>query len=211
MNVLNELKAARFIAILRRVPQSKIVEVAGALARAGIRFAEITFDPSDPDTLRDTARKLALVREAFPEMHSGCGTVLTEAMAETAARAGAEYCLAPNTRKSVIDCCRRHQILVFPGAYTPCEIADAWEMGADAVKIFPVQSGEEKYVTNVMTPLSHIPFLVTGGVNPETIRAMLATGALAVAAGASVVPADAVEACDYDRITELARRHLERI
>ena len=211
MNVLNELKAARFIAILRRVPQSKIVAAAGALVRAGIRFVEITFAPSDPDTLRDTARKLALVREAFPEMHLGCGTVLTEAMAETAAQAGAEYCLAPNTRKSVIDCCRRHRVLVFPGAYTPCEIADAWEMGADAVKIFPVQPGEEKYVTNVMTPLSHIPFLVTGGVNPETIRAMLATGALAVAAGASVVPADAVEASDYDRITELARRHLERI
>ena len=62
-----------------------------------------------------------------------------------------------------------------------------------------------------MSPLSHIPFLVTGGVNPETIHAMLATGAVAVAAGASVVPADAVAADDYGKITELARRHLERI
>ena len=211
MNILNELKTARFIAILRRVPQTKIVRVAEALSRAGIRFIEITFDPSDPDTLQDTARKLKLVREAFPEMHLGSGTVLTEAMAETAAKAGAEYCLAPNTRKSVIDCCHRHRIPVFPGAYTPCEIADAWEMGADAVKIFPVQPGEEKYVTNVMSPLSHIPFLVTGGVNPETIHAMLATGAVAVAAGASVVPADALAADDYDKITESARRHLERI
>ena len=91
MNVLNELKSARFIAILRRVPQTKVVRVSEALSRAGIRFIEITFDPSDPDTLQDTARKLQLVREAFPEMHLGCGTVLTEAMAETAAKAGAEY------------------------------------------------------------------------------------------------------------------------
>jgi len=211
MNVLNDLKAARFIAILRRVPQAKIVKVAEALSRAGVRFLEITFDPSDPDTLRDTARKLQLVREAFPEMRTGCGTVLTEAMAETAAEAGAEFCVAPNTRKSVIDCCHRHRIPAFPGAYTPCEIVDAWEAGADAVKIFPVQPGEEKYVTNVMSPLSHIPFLVTGGVNPETIRAMLATGALAVAAGASVVPADALAAGDYDKITELAHRHMEGI
>ena len=89
MNVLNELKSARFIAILRRVPQTKIVRVAEALSRAGIRFIEITFDPSDPDTLQDTARKLKLVREAFPEMHLGSGTVLTEAMAETATKAGA--------------------------------------------------------------------------------------------------------------------------
>lgn len=211
MNILNELKTVRFIAILRRVPQTKILRAAEALSRAGIRFIEITFDPSDPETLRDTAEKMNQVHQAFPEMHLGCGTVLTDAMAETAAKAGAEYCLAPNTRKSVIDCCHRHQIPVFPGAYTPCEIADAWEMGADAVKIFPVRPGEEKYVTNVMSPLSHIPFLVTGGVNPETIHAMLATGAVAVAAGASVVPPDALAADDYDKITESARRHLERI
>ena len=211
MKLLDELKTARFMAIARRVPQTKIVRVAEALSRAGIRFLEITFDPSDPDTLQDTAQKVLMVREAFPEMHLGCGTVLSEAMAETAVKAGAEFCLAPNTRKSVIDCCRRHHIAVFPGAYTPSEIADAWEMGADAVKIFPVQPGEEKYVTNVMSPLSHIPFLVTGGVNPETIHAMLSTGALAVAAGASVIPADALAADDYGKITGLARKHLERI
>lgn len=211
MNVLDELRKARFIAIARRVPQAKIVKVAEALYNAGIRFMEVTFDPSDPDTLQDTAEKMKLLRQAFPDMHLGCGTVLTEAMAETAAKAGAEYCLAPNTRKSVIDCCRRNNILVFPGAYTPCEIADAYEMGADAVKIFPIQPGEEKYVTNVMSPLSHIPYLVTGGVNPDTIHAMLSTGALAVAAGASLIPADALANDDYDRIAELARKHLERM
>ena len=211
MKLLDELKSARFMVIARRVPQTKIVRVAEALSRAGIRFLEITFDPSDPDTLQDTAKKLHLVRKSFPEMHLGCGTVLSEAMAETAAEAGAEFCLAPNTRKSVIDCCRKHHIAAFPGAYTPCEIADAWEMGADAVKIFPVQPGEEKYVTNVMSPLSHIPFLVTGGVNPETIHAMLSTGALAVAAGASIVSAAVLAADDYGKITELARKHLERI
>ena len=211
MKVLNELKKARFIAIARRVPQSKIVRAAEALSRAGIRFLEITFDPSDPETLRDTAEKMKLVRRAFPELHLGCGTVLSEAMAETAAGSGAEFCAAPNTRKSVIDCCRRNQVAVFPGAYTPSEIADAYELGADAVKIFPIQPGEEKYVKNVMSPLSHIPFLVTGGVNPDTIHAMLSTGALAVAAGASIITAEALASNDYDKIAELARLHLERI
>jgi len=211
MKFLDELKAARFMAIARRVPQSKIVRVAEALSRAGIRFLEITFDPSDPETLRDTAEKMKRVHQAFPEMHLGCGTVLTEAMAETAIGSGAEFCVAPNTRKSVIDCCRRNHVAVFPGAYTPSEIADAYEMGADAVKIFPIQPGEEKYVKNVMSPLSHIPFIVTGGVNPDTIRDMLSTGALAVAAGASVILADALAADDYDKIEALARLHLERM
>ena len=211
MNVLNELKKARFIAIARRVPKQKIVRVAEALSQGGIRFLEITVDPSDPETVRDTAEKMKLVHQAFPEMHLGCGTVLTEAMAEAAADSGAEFCAAPNTRKSVIDCCRRNRVAVFPGAYTPCEIADAYELGADAVKIFPIQPGEEKYVKNVMSPLSHIPFLVTGGVNPDTVHAMLSTGALAVAAGASIITAEALAADDYDKIGQLAHLHLERM
>lgn len=211
MNVLDELKKARFIAIARRVPLAKVVRVAEALSGAGITFMEFTFDPSDPDTVDDTVKKLQLVRQAFPGLHLGCGTVLSAEMAEAAAAAGAEFCLAPNTRKSVIDSCRRNRIAVFPGAYTPSEIADAYEMGADAVKIFPVLPGEERYVKNVMTPLSHIPFIVTGGVNPDTIHAMLSTGAVAVAAGASVMPAELVAADAYDKIAGLARLHLERM
>ncbi len=211
MNVLNELRRARFIAIARRVPRDKVVPCAEALVQAGVTFLEVTFDPSDPETLADTAEKVRLVRSAFPALHTGCGTVLTPEMAEAAADAGAEYCVAPNTKAAVIERAHARGLLAFPGAFTPCEIANAYDLGADAVKIFPVQPGEEAYVRNVMSPLSHIPFLLTGGVNPATIRAMLATGALAVAAGASILRPDLVAAADYGAIAALAKQHLENM
>ena len=87
MRLFDELKKARFIAIARRVPADRIVKCARAVAEAEVTFLEITFDPSDPDTLSDTAAKVAAVREALPNLHLGCGTVLSVEMADAAARA----------------------------------------------------------------------------------------------------------------------------
>jgi len=211
MNAFEELKIARFIAIARRVPLAKIVPCAEAVAKAGVTFLEITFDPSDACTLADTAAKVRAVREALPRMHVGCGTVLNVEMADAAAEAGAEYLVAPNTKQAVIERAHAHGLPMIPGAYTPTEIAAAYDMGADLVKIFPVPPGAESYVRNVMSPLSHIPFIVTGGVNPQTIRAMLDTGAVAVAAGATILRPDLVAAGDYAAMTDLARQHLENM
>ena len=211
MKLFDELKSARFIAIARRVPADRIVKCARAVAEAGGTFLEITFDASDPDTLSDTAAKLTAVRRELPNLHLGCGTVLSVEMADAAARAGAEFLVAPNTNIKVIDRAHEHELPMIPGALTPTEIAAAYEAGADLVKIFPVAPGDEGYVKNVMSPLSHIPFIVTGGVNPDTIKSMLATGAVAVAAGATVLRADLVAEGNYTEITALARKHLENM
>ena len=211
MNVSDALKLARFVAIARRVPLAKIVPCAEAVAKAGVTFLEITFDPSDADTLADTAAKVRAVREALPGMRVGCGTVLNVEMADAAAEVGAEYLVAPNTKQAVIERAHAYKLPMIPGAYTPTEIADAYDLGADLVKIFPVPPGAESYVKNVMSPLSHIPFIVTGGVNPQTIRAMLDTGAVAVAAGATILRPDLVAAGDYAARTDLARQHLENM
>ena len=211
MNAFEDLKRARFIAIARRVPLDRIVPCAEAVAKAGVTFIEITFDPSDPETLADTAAKVRAVREALPRMHVGCGTVLNVEMADAAADAGAEYLVAPNTKPAVIERAHVHKLPMIPGAYTPTEIADAYDLGADLVKIFPVPPGAESYVKNVMSPLSHIPFILTGGVNPDTIHSMLATGAAAVAAGATILRTDLVAAGNYAEMTALARKHLENM
>ena len=209
MSLTDDLRKAKFIAIGRHIPAGKIAMCARALARAGVSFFEITFDPSDRETLRNTAEKVRIAREHQPALHVGCGTVLNVEMVRAAAGAGAEYIISPHTSPAVISETRRLGMISIPGAYTPTEIIHAYESGGDIVKIFPVRPGEESYVKNVMSPLSHIPFLVTGGVTPETIRSMLATKALAVAAGASVFPKPLLEADDYEEIVKLAKRHLE--
>ena len=94
-----------------------------------------------------------------------------------------------------------------PGAYTPTEIMNAYNMGADIVKIFPIAPDQIGYLKNVLSPLSHIPFVPTGGVNPDTIKPFMEMGAVAVGAGLSVYTNEMLEKGEYDKITKNAKLH----
>ena len=205
MKLSEELGQARFLAILRHIPKERILFCAEVFASLGGKFLEVTFDPSDSETLRRTGDAIRAIRREFPLLHVGAGTVLNVPMAEAAADAGAEFLVSPACSPAVIEAA------AIPGAYTPNEILHAWEAGADLVKLFPILPGQEQYVRTVMSPLSHIPFLVTGGVTPETLRSMLATGADAVGAGASVFPPILVERRDRTALARQIELHLREI
>lgn len=206
------LKKYRFVGILRHIPVDKALDAAKAMYEGGIRIFEITFDPSRETTKEETGSIIRQLRSHFgKDVSVGAGTVLSVAFAEAAFEAGAEFIVAPNTDPAVIAYTKEKGMLSIPGAYTPTEIMNAYNLGADIVKIFPILPDAEAYLKNVISPLSHIPFMITGGINPDTIEKFLATGPVAVAAGATIVTKDLVERGDYATIQENARRHTEKI
>jgi len=206
------LKKHRFIAILRHVNHSDIKEVAQALYDGGVRIIEVTFDPSNQETVYNVTKSVHIIRELYGEnIHIGAGTVLTMEFAEAAYRAGAEFMVSPCTDQKIIAYAKEHDMLSMPGAYTPTEIMNAYNMGADVVKIFPVLPENIDYLKTIISPLSHIPFVPTGGINPITIKDFLNTGAIAVAAGASLVNSNIIQNRDFKIITENVRKHLDRI
>ena len=210
MTTLERIKQKRFIVILRHIPAQYAARAAQALYDGGCRVFEVTFDPSDPDTYRETAEILRTIRAALGgDISVGAGTVLDTKMAEVAYQAGAEFLVAPNTDLDVISFAKAHGMLAVPGAFTPTEIQNAWKAGADAVKIFPILPDGEAYLKNVISPLSHIPFLVTGGITPDTIEKFLKFSPVAVAAGASIITKELCEKGDFAKITELALRHTQ--
>ena len=211
MNLSEELKRTRFIGILRRIPPEKILFCAETFAAEGGEFLELTFDPDDPGTLEKTGRALREIRQSFPHLHLGAGTVLTVPMAETAADSGAEFLVSPTTSPAVIESAHRRGLAAIPGAFTPNEILQAYEAGADFVKLFPILPGGEQYVRTVMSPLAHIPFLVTGGIHPGNVRSMLETGAAAIGAGASLFPSEQIERNDWRGIAQTIRLHWKEI
>ncbi len=210
MNALELIKKHRFIAILRHIPAHTIEGVTRALYEGGIRIIEVTFNPSNPNTVNDTKAIIQTIKKMYGEEISvGAGTVINVDFARAAWEAGAEFIVSPCTKESVISFTKEHGMLSIPGAYTPTEIVNAYDMGADIVKVFPVAPNEVGYLKNVMSPLSHIPFIPTGGINPDTVEAFLSTGAVAVAAGATVVTKELAENGDWATITANAKRHAE--
>lgn len=209
---LELLKKHRFVGILRHIRPAVALDAAKAMYEGGIRIFEITFDPSKDTTQQETGDIIRQLRAYFgPDVSVGAGTVLSVAYAQTAWEAGAQFIVAPNTDEQVIAYTKEKGMLSIPGAYTPTEIMRAYQLGADVVKIFPILPDGEAYLKNVIGPLSHIPFMVTGGINPNTVEKFLATGATALAAGVTIVtPALAENGC-FDTIRENARQHIEKI
>lgn len=206
------LKKHRFVGIFRHIPPQYALEAAKAMYDGGIRIFEITFDPSGNTTTQQTCSIIRQLQEHFgSDVSVGAGTVLTVATAEAAYNAGAEFIVAPCTNTDVIQYTKEKGMLSISGAYTPTEIMHAYELGADIVKIFPILPDGEAYLKNVIAPLSHIPFMITGGINPNTIEKFLATGPVAVAAGATIVTKELVEKGDFETIRSNALAHTSKI
>ena len=192
----------RFIAILRGIAPSDVPPVMEVLAKGGIRIVEITFDMLDPETGAKTAESIR--HSIAAGMLTGAGTVLEPDMVDAAVEAGAEFIISPNSDEAVIRRTKQLGKLSIPGNFTPAEVVNAYRMGADIVKLFPVLPEWVNYVKVVHSPLPHIPLLVTGGVTTVNAGKILQAGASAVAAGASLVSSELVRAKDWAEITRRA-------
>jgi len=77
------------------------------------------------------------------------------------------------------------------------------------VKIFPAATaGGPHYIRALEVPLPQIPLIVTGGVNQLTAFDYILAGARAIGVGSELLPHEALQQRQADRIHELARRFL---
>jgi 2-dehydro-3-deoxyphosphogluconate aldolase/(4S)-4-hydroxy-2-oxoglutarate aldolase len=111
----------------------------------------------------------------------------------------------PGRRPAVAQVATDAGVPVFLGAFTPTEVAMAVDLGAAAVKNFPVGRLGPKYLSGPHGPYPDVQLLPSGGVSAENAADYLAAGAPAVCAGTSVVPPAAVEAGAWSEISERAR------
>ena len=121
--------------------------------------------------------------------------------------AGAEFIVAPTVNLDVIRLCRRYDVPVMPGAFTPTEVVAAWEAGADVVKIFPADVGGPNYLKALRGPLPQIRMMPTGGVDLNTAEAFLKAGACCLGVGGSLVDPKAVAEGDFARLRDLASQY----
>ena len=179
---------------------------AEALNHAGIPIAEITMTvPGALEVIRD-------LLESFPGMVVGAGTVLDLETADRCVDAGARFLTSTGFIQEVVEFARGKDILVVPGALTPSEVIHAWKAGADFIKIFPCAPlGGDHYIRALKAPFPHIPFVAAGGVNQQTALNYILAGASALGVGGELIPQEALESKQEERIHELARRFLARI
>jgi 2-dehydro-3-deoxyphosphogluconate aldolase/(4S)-4-hydroxy-2-oxoglutarate aldolase len=194
------------VAIVRVESAQEAVAVCTAIARGGVKPIEVTMTvPGAVDAIKEFK---SIVKD---KVLVGAGTVLDPETARAVILAGAEFVVSPTLNLGVIEVCRRYSKIVIPGTFTPTEILTAWEAGADIVKVFPATLGGPQYLRDIRGPLPQIRLMPTGGVNLENTPDFIRAGAVAVAAGTSLVDKKAVKEKNYDLITETARKFVEAV
>lgn len=200
------------IVIFRGVALDKIPTVTEALIEGGAKVVEVAFNPSDPETLKNTTDIIKKVIEtAGDKLMVGAGTVISKEYVEAAYDAGAKFIFSPNTDTEIIKYTKQLGLISIPGAFTPSEVMTAYKAGADIIKMFPITVDDIGYLVNITRPLSHIPFICVGGTNPDTIEAFIKAGAKGVGTGISILKPELIEKGDYEEITRLTKLHIEKI
>lgn len=196
-----ELEAAGVVAVIRIADPSKLGDVVSALIEGGVRALEVTMTvPGAVELIRRTAPTLP---DGFL---LGAGTVTD---AETVARvvdAGAKYIVSPVYRRSVVEAAQARQVASLPGCFSPTEILEAWEAGADIVKVFPATTLGPGYLKDLRGPMPHVKLMPTGGVTLDNAGEWIKAGAVAVGVGTSLLDAAAIAANNFPAIADNARR-----
>jgi 2-dehydro-3-deoxyphosphogluconate aldolase/(4S)-4-hydroxy-2-oxoglutarate aldolase len=204
--VVRAIQDLGIVAVIRIRDPAKLRAVVDALADGGVRALEVTMTVSNA---------VGLIRELAPTMPEGfilgAGTVTDAATVNAVADAGARYVVSPVFRREVIRACHDRGIAVAPGCFTPTEILDAHDAGADIIKVFPATALGPQYIKDVRAPLPQVKLMPTGGVTPDNAGEWIRAGAVAVGIGSALLDTAAIDAGRFDVIVEKARRTVANV
>ncbi|HJV17117.1 MAG TPA: bifunctional 4-hydroxy-2-oxoglutarate aldolase/2-dehydro-3-deoxy-phosphogluconate aldolase [Bacillales bacterium] len=206
VQLLQKLVESGIIAVVRRVPEWAIEEVAENLIEGGITALEITVDS------HHAYRSIENLSKRFTNQALiGAGTVLDSDSARLSIGAGADFIFSPSLSQEVIRTTLRYGRIAIPGVMTPTEMITAIEWGADAVKLFPAGQFGAKYIKDVKAPFPHIPIIPTGGIKLDNIESYIKAGAAAVGIGGNLIDMKALESRNYQSIVKNAAAYVEAV
>jgi len=163
---------APIVGIVRNVSLEDVKHILPIFREAGLTTIEITMNTSGAEEII----RYALENES-DGLNIGAGTVCTKDDLELALDAGAQFIVTPIINKKVIKSCVKKKVPIFPGAFTPTEIYNAWTLGASMVKIYPATSLGPEYIKDLKAPMNQLKLLPTGGVSLENMSDFLKAGA----------------------------------
>ena len=205
--VLKQIKETGVIPVVRATTADEAMRAIDAIREGGIAVLEITMTvPGAVGVIEQVAARFgndALV---------GAGTVLDAETAKACISAGAQFIVSPALNMETIAYCREQDVAVMPGALTPTEVVQAWNAGADFVKVFPAGAvGGASYLKALKAPLPQIELVPTGGVSLKTAADFIKAGAAALGVGADLVDIKAIREGQSALITERAKQFIEII
>ena len=202
---IKQIRDTGVIPVVRATNADEAMRAIDAIREGGISVLEITM------TVPGAVKLIEEVTKRYGnDAVVGAGTVLDPETATACIESGAQFVVSPALNPETIACCRRLDIAVMPGALTPTEVVQAWNAGADFVKVFPAGAvGGPAYLKSLKAPLPQIELVPTGGVSLKTAGDFIRAGAAALGVGADLVDINAIREGQAALITERAKQFIE--
>jgi 2-dehydro-3-deoxyphosphogluconate aldolase/(4S)-4-hydroxy-2-oxoglutarate aldolase len=148
------------------------------LLAGGLDVVEIT------TTIDGWDQVLRTVRETYPDLCAGAGTVTTPALVARAVAAGAQFCVSPCLVPDVRARLEATGVPLMEGGLTPTEILAAARLGV--AKLFPAHVGGVAYLRSLLAVAPDARIMPTGGIPLGEAAAWLEAGAFAVGIGSDL-------------------------
>ena len=156
-DIVKLIVKAKIVSIIRLKNSNSIYQIGEALKKGGIKVLEVTL--TTPNALFEMEKLKRLSKILI-----GIGSVTDGKSAEQAINAGAEFIVTPVIKKEVIDVAHNYNRPVLAGAFSPTEILQAHEWGADIIKLFPAEPLGLAYYRSIIAPLPKLKLMPTGGI-----------------------------------------------
>lgn len=198
MDIVNQITKLGIVPVVVLEDASHARPLAKALCEGGLPCAEVTFRTAAAE---ESIRRM---KDAYPEMLVGAGTVLTTEQVGRAVAAGAGFIVSPGFDPEIVDYCLEKEIPVFPGCVTPSEVAQAVRRGLKVVKFFPaVPFGGTATIKALAAPYVGLKFMPTGGISAANLKEFLECESIVACGGSWMVKHSLIEAEAFDQIREL--------
>ena len=178
--MIEEIKKTGVMAILRNKTAQESIDYAVALAEAGLEVMEVTL--TNPEALA----AITFLREKYPKLLIGAGTVLSEQDAKKSVAAGAQFLVAPGVNVAMIETALSENVLPIPGVLTPTDIMQALAAGANFLKLFPASVLGVSYLNSVKDVFPAAAWMPTGGIGLNNAQEWLEAGVVTLGAGGSL-------------------------
>ncbi|PXA71582.1 ketohydroxyglutarate aldolase [Vibrio sp. 11986-1-5] len=195
----------------QRLAQIKIVPVIAINhAQQALPLAKVLMDnglPCAEITFRTEAAQEAirLMREAYPEMLIGAGTVLTTAQVDQAQQAGADFIVSPGLNPTTVKYCQQRGIAIVPGVNNPSLVEQAMELGLRTLKFFPAEPSGGVAMLKALSAVYPVKFMPTGGISAANVQHYLNLPSVVACGGTWMVPTDLMDKGDWPAIAKLVR------
>ncbi|HMA63332.1 MAG TPA: bifunctional 4-hydroxy-2-oxoglutarate aldolase/2-dehydro-3-deoxy-phosphogluconate aldolase [bacterium] len=201
---LQKIEKSGVVAVIRLKDDKNLENIIGALSEGGMKALEITMTTPNAIQIIDN-----ITNQIDEKFFIGAGSVLDGETATAAIHAGAEFIVSPISSAEIINAAHRYGKVVVPGAFSPTEILSAWELGADAVKVFPASNLGPKYLKNIHGPLPQVRLTPTGGVNLNNAADYIKYGASFLGVGSALLDKKMIANKDWKGLKKRAQKFIE--